>query len=162
MAPVNPTRGMGDLDILYPEQRATIAGRAVVMREYSFAETLQLAQPIAALSDALTGVAMAQAFHDMDSLRGAFGAQGDAMLTLIAAACDQPRPWVAQLSGNDGESLMLMWWGVNYAFFLRRVLTSVQLLKARQLQEAGGVTSSPASSPLDMTRDSSPSTRTVN
>ena len=148
-----------DLDVLYPERVAVIAGRQVTMREYSFVESLQHAAPIAGLTDAMVGVALAGNFHDLDSLRNAFGSQWASVIDLIALACDQPASWVSSLGAQDGEQLFLLWWSVNADFFLRRVLLGVQLRKVR---EAGGPTFTPPSSPLDTAPATSAGTRTVN
>lgn len=148
-----------DLAILHPERHASIAGVAVVMREYSFAESLRLHASITALTDAMADVALAGNFHDLDSLRGAFGEHGETVMELIAIACDQPLAWVRGLSADDGDALHLLWWSVNDSFFLRRVLLSVQLHKVRELD---GLTSLPASSAPGTTREASPVTPTVN
>jgi hypothetical protein len=154
--------GASDLATLFPERTTTIADRVVVMREYSFVESLHLSAPIAGLVDAMAGVALAGNFHDIDSLRTAFGEQADNVLQLIAAACDQPLGWVQALDAASGEQLMLLWWGVNTDFFLRRVLQSVQLAKLREVQAIVGPTSSPHSSMPDTTPPDLATTRTVN
>lgn len=152
--------GAQDAAILHSDRVTTIAGVALVVREYTFAETLRHAGLINALTDAMADIAVAGNFHDLDSLRAAFGENGDILMRLIAVSCDQPLAWVQELGGNDGEDLFMVWWGVNSDFFLRRVLLSVQLRKARQLH---GPTSSPPS-PLQGSEmpGSSPGTPTVN
>ncbi|WP_458068633.1 DUF6631 family protein [Rhodanobacter sp. BL-MT-08] len=152
--------GENDLAILYPERSAIIAGVAVTMREYTFAESLKHHALIAALSDAMTGIALKGQFADLDSLRAAFGEQADAVMALIAIASDQPVDWVTSLGADDGEQLHMLWWSVNSDFFLKRVLLSVQLAKVR---EVGGAMFSPPSPPPGTgTRDSSAPTRSVN
>ena len=154
--PTDNTDGALDAAILLPDRTTTIAGKAVVMREYSFAESLRHFALIAALSDAMTGIALNRDFHDFDSLRAAFGANADGVMELIAIACDEPVAWVRGLNADDGEALHMLWWGVNADFFLRRVLLSVKLRKVREL---AGLTSSPPSLPPDTTREASPDTR---
>ncbi|MEO7067436.1 MAG: DUF6631 family protein [Rhodanobacter sp.] len=157
----NNKGGADDLAILYPERTATIAKRVVVMREYTFVESLKHATPIAQLVDAMADIALAGSFQDIDSLRTAFGDQSDAVLQLMAIACDQPLAWVTDLDAAAGEQLMMLWWGVNTDFFLRRVLQSVQLAKLREVQAADGSTSMPFSSPPG-TPGNSTATPTVN
>lgn len=151
--------GGQDLAILHPEREAIIAGVPVVMREYSWAESLRHHEIIDALSDAMSGVALQGNFHDLDSLRGAFGDNGDILFRLIAVVSDQPVEWISTLDATAGDELFLLWWGVNADFFLRRVLRSVQLAKVREL---AGLTSSPASSGPDTTHSNSGITPTVN
>jgi hypothetical protein len=157
--PADNKDGGQDLAILEPDRHAVIGGVAVVMREYTFAESLRLHALITALTDAMTGVALAGDFNDLDSLRGAFGDNAEHVMQLIAVACDQPLAWVQSLSADDGDALQMLWWAVNDTFFLRRVLLSVQLHKVRELD---GLTSSPPSSAPGMTRETSPATPTVN
>lgn len=153
------TDGQDDLAILHPERFAEIAGVEITMREYSFAESLKHHALITALADAMTDIALAGAFHDLDSLRSAFGENSEIVLRLIAIACDQPLAWVQTLNDADGQALFMLWWGVNADFFLKRVLLSVQLHKLRQLR---GATLSPPSSALDTTPLPSGATPSVN
>jgi hypothetical protein len=155
----NPKDGAGDLAILYPERHASIAGVAIIMREYSFAESLRHAGAIQAFTDAITGIALGGNLHDLDSLRLVFGEQSEHVMALIAVACDQPLAWVQALNAQDGEQLLMLWWGTNADFFLQRVLLSVQL---RKLREIAGPTSTPPSSPPATGRPTSAATPTVN
>lgn len=151
--------GEQDLAILEPDRHATIAGVAVVMREYTLSESLHLHALITKLTDAMTDVALAGDFNDLDSLRGAFGDNAENVMQLIAMACDQPLAWVQSLGATDGDELQMLWWGVNDSFFLRRVLLSVRFRKVRELD---GLTSSPPSLTPGTTREPSPTTPTVN
>lgn len=151
--------GEKDLAILYPDRCAGIAGVAVTMREYNFAETLQHAGPIAALTDAIIGIALDGKLEDIDNLRIAFGGIWSTVIDLIALACDQPSSWVSSLKAQDGEQLFLLWWSVNADFFLSRVMLGVQLRKVREI---GGVTSTPSLSPQGTHPATSADIRTVN
>lgn len=152
--------GVQDATILAPEREAVIAGVPVVMREYTFAETLRHGAMITALTDAMADIAMAGKFSDLDSLRSAFGENGDILLRLIAVASDQPLAWVQGVCGIEADTLFMLWWEVNADFFLRRVLLSVQLRKVR---EHAGLTSSPPSLlPGSAPPGSLPGTPTVN
>lgn len=153
------TDGQDDLAILFPERASVIAGVAVTMREYSFPESLEHHAAIARFTDAITGIALRGDFADLDSLRGAFGACRDDVMGLIAVACDQPVDWVRSLGANDGEQLMMLWWAVNSGFFLRRVLLSVGMRKAR---EFGGPTSLAPLSPAATGPETSGGTRSGN
>jgi len=149
--------GQDDLAILHPERQALIAGRSIVMREYSFLETLQHAEPISALTSAMADVAKGGDLHDVDSLRAVFGQCRDIVVRLIALACDQPESWIGDLKATEGEQLLLLWWGVNAHFFLSRVLLTVQL---RGVREIGGAMSTPPSSREAIGSKASGATRT--
>ncbi|MGC1547225.1 MAG: DUF6631 family protein [Rhodanobacter sp.] len=151
--------GEKDLAILYPERSDTIAGKVVVVREFSFTESLRYAAQIAALCDAMTGVALRGELEDLDSLRLVFGERHEQVMQLIAVASDQPEEWVRDLDAENGERLLLLWWGVIADFFLRRVLLSVQFQKLRELRTRVGQTSLPASSKPGTTVPDSAATR---
>lgn len=147
--------GRNDAAILYPERDGTVAGVSVLMHEYTWAEGLEHHALVDTLTDAMTGIALAGDFHDLDSLRAAFGKNKEVLFQLIAIASGQPVEWIAGLNDIEGERLFLLWWGVNADFFLRRVLRSVQLAKVRQL---AGLTSSPDLSVQGTTRSYSEAT----
>lgn len=135
--------GRYDAAILCPDREDTVAGAKVLVHEYTWAEGLEHHALVDILTDAMAGIALKGDFHDLDSLRAAFGKNKEVLFQLIAIASGQPVDWVAALNDADGEHLFLLWWGVNADFFLRRVLRSVQLAKVREL---AGLTSLPASS----------------
>ena len=160
--PAAPASGDGadDLAILYPERRQTIAGVAVTMREYGFVEGVQLAPLVEAVVGALTDVASAGDRLAPNALRPALAAHPDAVIALIAVACDQPEAWVRSLTDRDGQALMLLWWVTNADFFVRRVIEAVTV---RQMERASaGSTPTPPSSAPGTTLESSASTPAVN
>jgi len=143
--------GGDDLAILFPERTVTVAGRTVVMREYTFIESMQLHALITPLIEGMVGILLADALPYDDALRPIFGEHADDVVTLIAKAADQPREWVASLGDEEGNQLRLLWWSVNGDFFGRRVRESIVL---HQLRVSAGQTSSssspaPASTPMD-------------
>lgn len=151
--------GDNDLAILHPERKTDVAGVHIVMREYSYVESLEFAEPIAALTDAIAGLVLAGTFEDLDSLRIVFGAHAAQVITLVATACDQDAAWVHDLGADDGELLQMLWWGVNAHFFLRRVLATLQIRRNRK--SGSPIPMAPSSAPA-MTRTPSGSTRSVN
>jgi hypothetical protein len=116
-----------DLGILYPEREAQIGGRAIVMREYGFLEGMKLNALIQPLVDGIAALALSDQIPDPDALRPLFAENAEAVVKLIAKACDQPEEWVERLDDEAGRALQLLWWGVNNHFFGRRVLQAVLL-----------------------------------
>lgn len=153
------TDGGDDLAILYPERTATVAGRAVVMREYSFMESMQLHALIAPLIEGMVGLLLAEALPYDDALRPIFGEHAEDVATLIATASDQPREWVARLGDEEGNQLRLLWWSVNGHFFGRRVRESIVM---HQLRASAGQTSSSSSPAPDSTPTGSATKLVVN
>ncbi len=139
-----------DLAILYPERTATIAGRAVTMREYGFAESFGvyvLAEPL--LADLTDAVALREGVA-WTTVIGALAKHGDVVMQLVAKAADVDLDWVQGLRDADGQALLMLWWGVNGPFFVRRVVTALAIAAAAKRASAGR-TSTPASSPTDTT-----------
>lgn len=122
-----------DLAILHPERQQTIAGVAVTMREYGFIEGVQLAEPVRRVVDALGDVAFSGQLLTPHALRPAFAQHVDDVVTLMAAASDQPEAWVRDLNDVDGQALMLLWWVTNADFFVERVIEAVT---ERQIAQA--------------------------
>jgi hypothetical protein len=141
-----PEDGEKDLAILYPERTATIAGRVVVMRELNFVESLRHGAHVASLAEAMSDIALENQLHDLESLRAVLADHHEQVLDLIAVSSDQDSDWVRGLDAREGENLLLLWWAVHADFFLRRVLTRVQLELLRRVGARDGQTSSRPSS----------------
>lgn len=151
--------GQDDLAILYPERTATIAGKAVVMREFNFVEGMQLHALIKPLVEGMAGLLLADALPYDDALRPIFGEHAAEVVQLIATACDQPVEWVTGLGDEDGNALRLLWWSVNGPFFGRRVRESLVL---HQLRAAAGPMPSSSSPAPDSTPTPSAAKPSVN
>lgn len=124
--------GQGDLAILHPEISATIAGRKVTVREYTFVQGLRLTSLIAPIVDGMAALALAGELPDPEALRPVFGEHVDQVLFLIAESCGQDVAWVAGLPDGEASKLQLMWWTVNAHFFGRRVRQAVIAMELRQ------------------------------
>lgn len=151
--------GADDLAILHPDRQATIAGRPLVMREYRFAESLQLDAPIASITAALAKVAASDAPPSVDAFRPLFAAHADVVPLLLATACDQPVEWVRELGDEDGHRLLLLWWSANSGFFGRRV---VRHLVEQEIAASAGPMSMPHSPGQATAATVSSPTRVVN
>lgn len=131
-----------DLDVLHPERALTVGGRAVTVREYSFIEGLRIQQRVRPIVAGLEAAAEGGDVS-MDVLDELVARHTDDVLALVAQACDQPVEWVRGLSDEDGQALLLAWWGVCSRFFIRRLV----MRRAWQAaQQPAGATSTPASS----------------
>lgn len=143
-----------ELEVLHPDRHLTLGRRRVVVREYGHIEWLRLlpqAEPLVA------DIAAA-----LDSGRDPTYEQAlaclvqhiDALAPLVAQAADLDADAHAALSPDDGELLLMTWWGVNGRFFVGRALNRVAVAREErrrqaQLPPAGapaGARSTPASS----------------
>ena len=136
--------GADDLAVLYPERTLTVAGERITVREYGFVEGLRLAGQVGAVVAALAAHAQQGALA-IESLQQVMAAHADAVVQLIAVACDRDPDWIAALPDADGQALALTWWAVNAGFFGRRVVLASQLAALRPAP--AGPTSTPPSSP---------------
>lgn len=156
-----PQDGRDDLAILYPEREAEIAGEKIVMREYGFLEGIRLAPHVQPLVDAIANVMAPGHELGMTMLRQAFAQNEDHVVALMAAACDRDPAWVRGLSDAAGDDLLTLWYAVNSAFFVRRVVKEVAVRRSAAAALAGRLSTQP-SSPTDINRANSRATRTVN
>lgn len=146
--------GADDLAILHPEREATIAGERIVMREYGFVEGLRLQPLVQPILDGLADTALRDGHLDVGSAARIFAMHDDAIVTLIARACDRDEDWVRNLNDADGQALLFLWWEANLGFFVRRVgqvLTARAIDAVRKASESAGATSTPPSSPTGTT-----------
>lgn len=129
--PVASDEGADDLAILHPERSATLAGRAITVREYGFIEGLGLrpvAQPF--LDDLHVSVA-GGTLPELEGILVILGHHNQAIKQLIAIAADVEAQWVANLNQDDGYHLLMLWWAANGPFFVRSVFQ--RIATARQL-----------------------------
>ncbi|MBN5319143.1 hypothetical protein JY479_03795 [Serratia marcescens] len=138
-----------ELNILMPDRTLTICGVQVTVHEYTLAEQLQHRQPLKAISEGFMDAMNAKpdAEVSIDELYDVLGANWDAVLQAVAVSCGRSVEWVAGLTGDDSESLLLIWWGVNAAFFTRNAIRPALTRLVQQLQNPPpGERSSAASS----------------
>ncbi len=139
-----------NLGILFPDIKATVAGKEITMRELRFGEQLQyhqLMQPIATHFDNynLEGNIDDSANNVLDILKLEY----QNVIQLIAISCRQSIEWIKSVPAAEGEELMLLWWATNSRFFIRRQMRKAQLkahLLATNLQTTIGEKSLPPSS----------------
>ncbi|HBR6621700.1 Uncharacterised protein [Klebsiella pneumoniae] len=138
-----------ELNILIPDRTLTICGVEVTVHEYTLAEQLQHRQPLKAISEGFMDAMNAKpdAEVSIDELYDVLGANWDAVLQAVAVSCGRSVEWVAGLTGDDSESLLLIWWGVNADFFTRNAIRPALTRLVQQLQNPPpGERSSAASS----------------
>ncbi|MDI3229527.1 DUF6631 family protein [Serratia marcescens] len=125
-----------ELNILIPDRTLTICGVQVTVHEYTLAEQLQHRQPLKAISEGFMDAMNAKpdAEVSIDELYDVLGANWDAVLQAVAVSCGRSDEWVAGLTGEDSERLLLIWWGVNAAFFTRNAIRPALTRLVQQLQ----------------------------
>lgn len=129
--------GADDLEILHPERSASIAGRAVTMREYAFIEGLKLHPLYQPFVDELHAVVVDSGVPPLSQITGLLARHHESIKQLIAAAADVEVEWLNGLSDRDGSNLMYLWWAVNAPFFMRRVFDRIAADRAVAHHHAG-------------------------
>lgn len=141
-----------ELEILLPERTLMVNGLQVTVHEYTLAEQLQHRQPLREISGGLSEAMSAapEAEIPLETLFDVLGERWPSVVKALAVSCGQPVEWVSELTGEDSETLLLTWWGVNADFFTRNAIRPALEKLVRDLQSASaGPKSSPASSTTD-------------
>jgi len=138
--------GQDDLEVLHPNRSATIAGRAVTVREYGFIEGMRLRPQLQPFLDDLHAMMLGDALPGLDQITMSLGAHIDAVSEAVAIAADVELEWLTGLSQDDGMHLLMLWWGANGPFYVRSVRNRIATDRAVEQLRAGR-TSTPSSSP---------------
>lgn len=110
--------GADDLEVLHPERLLTIADREITVREYGFVEGLRLLKLAEQIIAGLQGD-LSRGAPSFESVMGVIAAHADAAVQLIAVAADVDVDWIESLGQDDGQLLLMAWWGVNGPFYMR-------------------------------------------
>lgn len=136
--------GDDDLAILHPEISLLIGGENVTVREYGLVDGLKVR---AFLAPFITDIRIL--FEDgpflTDDVIALMGRHVDLVMEAVALSVGKPTTWVRALGSDDGNLLLLAWWGVHGPFFIRQI-ASRQAEKLR-LAVLAGQTSTSSSSP---------------
>jgi hypothetical protein len=133
------------LAALKPEASLTLAGRAVVVREYGYFEGLEVAHRAAAFIADLLGMAKEGELR-YSGARRLFGKHEAVVVAIAAQAADVEPEWVRALDRGDAETFMSTWFAVNVGFFVGEVVVELQE-EARLRSMASRSTGSSSGSP---------------
>lgn len=149
-----------EMQILHPDREITIAGRALVIREYGFVEGLKLRTIAQPFIDALYALVGGNGNPpDFDQVESLLVDHPEHVLPLIAKAADVEVEWIGTLSDEDGYLLMQEWWLVCSGFFIRRVVQRLATARAVAVlagQRSTTRSSAPATAAPPATSESSP------
>ncbi len=150
-----------ELQALHPEQKITLAGRQLTMREYGFVEGLRVRAQQRPFLDALHALlTRGGSEFTYEAIQDLLAEHHEAVRVMVAQAAGVEPEWVDGLSDTDGSDLLLLWWAVNSGFFLRRVFNRIHqdLMRIKLLRQTNqdGPTSSPSLSAPGITEETSP------
>lgn len=120
-----PPPAENELEVLHPERQLVFGTRKLTVREYGHVEWLRLL-PLAEPLVAAIAAALEQGRDPTYEEALACLAQHiDALAPLIAQAAGLTPEDHAALDPEQGELLLMTWWGVNGRFFVGRALNRV-------------------------------------
>ncbi|MGA0610568.1 DUF6631 family protein [Caldimonas sp. KR1-144] len=115
----------GDVDVLHPERILNLSGRVVTMREYGHVEWLRLLPRAAPLVETLSSYLEGGRPPSYEEALDVMTRHVDELMPLVMQACDLPADIV--LRPDDGELLLMAWWGCNGRFFVQRALNRLMV-----------------------------------
>lgn len=136
--------GADDLQVLHPERSATIAGRAVTVREYGFVEGMRLRPLMQPLLDDLHAAVVSGPFPQLEYFTTLLGTHIDAVTEAVAVAADVEVEWMVGLTQDEGQHLLMLWWTANGPFYIRSVFS--RIAADRAVSQHAGATSTQSSS----------------
>lgn len=139
------TKAAEELDLLHPERTAVLAGRKVTVREYGFVEGTRLRLVAKPFTEGLVGLLKSEKVPDYEAVLDIISEHTDVVIELVAVAADVKADWIRKLSPEDGELLLMMWWGVTGPFFMRAALQRLRVERQVETLLAGAVSTPPSS-----------------
>lgn len=138
---MSKTAPQDELAILFPHQTLTLNGEAIEVREYSLLQQLQYRHKMLPFIEQLRQSLKDEAEFNLDKLLDCLAQDYQNVLELVALSINKPVDFVAQLSGEQAEQLLLSWWAVNSDFFTLKALLPM-IEKINQTQSPTGSPSS--------------------
>jgi hypothetical protein len=138
-----------ELEVLHPERILVVGGERVTMREYGHVEWLRLLPTAAPLVDAIAALLEADRDPSYEEALDIVARHIDRVLPLVLQACGMTAEAFDKLKPDDGELLLMTWWGCNGRFFVQRAINRVVVRSQERQVLAGRGTarSTPPSSP---------------
>ncbi len=140
-------RPENELEILHPDREIVLGGRKVTVREYRHLEWLQLLPQAEPMVAALAAQLEAAGESNYEQAFEVLAANAEALLPLVAKAANLTVEEAEALPPDDGELLLMSWWGANGRFFVRRALNRVSVrrteARAREAVRAGASSTPP-------------------
>jgi len=128
-----------DLDILFPERHITVEGKPLIVREYSFKESLQLDAMLQPLISALSQkINVEQAHLPLEEAISILTKEVDRLIQLIAISTNSEPDFIERLGQREGRELLMLWWTINAPFLWPAAVLHAQLT-ARKLSKTAAI-----------------------
>ena len=112
-----------ELEILFPTAEIEVAGEKLEVKEYTLKQQLQYNGKFMPFINALRAtLGNNQEDFSLDDLMVCLSANYQNVMELVAISINKPVEFVESLGSQDGEALLIIWWGVNSDFFPRKAV----------------------------------------
>ena len=112
-----------ELEILFPTAEIEVAGEKLEVKEYTLKQQLQYNAKFMPFINALrASLGNDQEDFSLDDLMVCLSANYQNVMELVAISINKPVEFVESLGNQDGEALLIIWWGVNSDFFTRKAV----------------------------------------
>ena len=112
-----------ELEILFPTAQIEVAGEKLEVKEYTLKQQLQYNAKFMPFINALRAtLGNSQEDFSLDDLMVCLSANYQNVMELVAISINKPVEFVESLGNQDGETLLIIWWGVNSDFFTRKAV----------------------------------------
>ena len=112
-----------ELEILFPTAEIEVAGEKLEVKEYTLKQQLQYNAKFMPFINALrASLGNNQEDFSLDDLMVCLSANYQNVMELVAISINKSVEFVESLGNQDGEALLIIWWGVNSDFFTRKAV----------------------------------------
>ncbi len=112
-----------ELEILFPTAEIEVAGEKLEVKEYTLKQQLQHnAKFVPFIASLRATLGNSQEDFSLDDLMVCLSANYQNVMELVAISINKPVEFVESLGNQDGEALLIIWWGVNSDFFTRKAV----------------------------------------
>lgn len=112
-----------ELEILFPTAEIEVAGEKLEVKEYTLKQQLQYNAKFMPFINALrASLGNNQEDFSLDDLMVCLSANYQNVMELVAISINKSVEFVENLGNQDGEALLIIWWGVNSDFFTRKAV----------------------------------------
>lgn len=112
-----------ELEILFPTAEIEVAGEKLEVKEYTLKQQLQYNAKFMPFINALrASLGNNQEDFSLDDLMVCLSENYQNVMELVAISINKSVEFVESLGNQDGEALLIIWWGVNSDFFTRKAV----------------------------------------
>ncbi|MDP8171615.1 hypothetical protein QJU96_10005 [Pasteurella skyensis] len=112
-----------ELNVLFPDLDLKINGEKITIKEYTLMQQLQHRDKLMPFVESIRStLSEDEAEFNLDALIACLSEHSENVIELIALSINKPSDYVANLTGEEAENLMMAWWTVNSDFFTRKAV----------------------------------------